>query len=180
MTPAVSTASAADTLQDHAVLWSIGELRSGDLVDAACDALVAGLDSPALRCLAACTRGEADYDVPDLLPPALEELGLTFRPRGSLSGREAAVRVLATRMLAGEFSPDELVFRVHRLCGHGLPLARRLAELNDRYGRIEYGETAPAELDAAAVVEARRLVHRPPVPTGEASTDPAPTAPAPA
>lgn len=47
----------------------MGEVGAVDVVSSACDALVAGLDSPALRMLAACTRREADYDVPDLLPP---------------------------------------------------------------------------------------------------------------
>jgi hypothetical protein len=51
---------AARELQDRAVLWSMGEIRATDVVTGACDALVAGLDSPALRMLAACTRAEAD------------------------------------------------------------------------------------------------------------------------
>lgn len=63
-----STEPAARRLQDRAVLWSMGEIRATEVVTVACDALVAGLDSPALRILAACTRAEADYAVPDLLP----------------------------------------------------------------------------------------------------------------
>ncbi|GAP51719.1 hypothetical protein [Streptomyces azureus] len=63
-----STEAAAIALQDHAALWSTGEIRASDVVNAACDALVAGLDTPGLRILAACTRAEADYDVPELLP----------------------------------------------------------------------------------------------------------------
>ncbi|MEU1458642.1 hypothetical protein [Streptomyces avermitilis] len=96
-----STEAAALALQDHAVLWSMGEIRATDVVTGACNALVAGLDSPALRMLAACTRAETDYDVPDLLPPALDELGLTFYPVGSVAGQEAAARTLAARMLTG-------------------------------------------------------------------------------
>ncbi|MFJ9840105.1 hypothetical protein ACIRYZ_06475 [Kitasatospora sp. NPDC101155] len=42
-------------LYDRAALWAIGELRARDIVDAACAALVTGLDTPALRVLAACT-----------------------------------------------------------------------------------------------------------------------------
>lgn len=61
---------AANALQDSAALWRMGEIGADDVVSAACDALVAGLDSPALRILAACTRAETDYDVPDLLPPS--------------------------------------------------------------------------------------------------------------
>ncbi|WP_326593332.1 hypothetical protein [Streptomyces sp. NBC_01294] len=99
MTP---TESAASALQDHASLWRVGEGCATDVVSAACDALVAGLDSPALRILAACTRAEADYDVHDLLPPALDELGLTLLPAGSEAAEEARQReALARRMLAG-------------------------------------------------------------------------------
>ncbi|MEV6796591.1 hypothetical protein AB0M87_32530 [Streptomyces sp. NPDC051320] len=83
-----STEAAATALQDHAVLWSMGEIRATDVVTAACDALVAGHDSPALRILAACTRAEADYDVPDILPPALDELGLTSTQRAALPDRK--------------------------------------------------------------------------------------------
>ncbi|MGW4048517.1 hypothetical protein [Streptomyces sp. NPDC004721] len=89
MTPAESAAS---ILQDNAALWSMGEIRASDVVSVACDALVAGLDSPALRILAACTRAEADNGLPDLLPPALDELGLAFYPVGSVAGQEAAAR----------------------------------------------------------------------------------------
>ncbi|WP_318212603.1 MULTISPECIES: hypothetical protein [unclassified Streptomyces] len=63
-----STEATARRLRDCAALWREGELSAADVVGAACDALVAGLDGPALRILAACTRAEADYDVHDLLP----------------------------------------------------------------------------------------------------------------
>ncbi|MET9793074.1 hypothetical protein [Streptomyces canus] len=60
---------------------------------------------PAFRILAACTRAKADYDVHDLLPAALAELGLTFYPVGSEAAQEASARALAHRMLAGELTP---------------------------------------------------------------------------
>ncbi|WP_432075739.1 hypothetical protein [Streptomyces wuyuanensis] len=160
-----STESAARELQDRAVLWSMGEIRATDVVTAACDALVAGLDSPALKILAACTRAEADYDVPDLLPPALDELGLIFYPVGSDAGQEAATRALAARMLAGELTPRELAFRVHQRFGHELALAERLAELDDEYDILEYGDRTPAQVDAEVTAEALRLAQRPSVPT---------------
>lgn len=153
---------AARELQDRAVLWSIGEIRATDVVTAACDALVAGLDSPALRTLAACTRAEADYDVPDLLLPALDELGLIFYPVGSAAGREAAARALAARTLAGELTPRELAFRIHQRFGHELPLAKRLAELDDEYAILEYGARTQEEVDADATAEALRLAQHPP------------------
>ncbi|MER5482236.1 hypothetical protein ABT024_03335, partial [Streptomyces sp. NPDC002812] len=98
MTP---TEAAAIALQDQVALWSVGEASAIDVVGAACDALVAGLDTPGLRVLAACTRAEADYDVHDLLPAALHELGLTFYPRDGAAGRAGAVPTRAPRKLAG-------------------------------------------------------------------------------
>ncbi|MEU9304853.1 hypothetical protein [Streptomyces sp. NPDC048269] len=160
-----STVAAASALQDRAALWSVGEIPASDVVSAACDALVAGLDSPGLRVLAACTRAEADYDVLDLLPVALDELGLVFYPVASEAGRIAAVRALARRMLAGELTPWELTFRIHQRYGHGLPLTERLAELDDEYAILEYRDTAMAEVDAEVRAEARRLAAWPRVPT---------------
>ncbi|MFF7296005.1 hypothetical protein [Streptomyces sp. NPDC008265] len=154
---ATAAASAARTLQDHAALWNVGESPATAVVDAACDALVAGLDGPALRILAARTRAEAPYEVHDLLPPALGELGLTLPPHGSAAGQEAAVRALAGRLVAGELSPRDLAFRIHRRFGHELPLAQRLAELDDEYDMVEIGVAAPTELDAEVTTEARRL-----------------------
>ncbi|MEV3854941.1 hypothetical protein AB0J38_11500 [Streptomyces sp. NPDC050095] len=162
-----SVESAARGLQDRAVLWSMGEIRATDVVTAACDALVDGLDSPTLRILAACTRAEADYDVPDLLPRALDELGLTFYSVSSVAGQEAAARALAARMLAGEMTPRELAFRIHQRFGHELPLAERLAELDDDYDVLEYGDRTPAQVDADVTAEALRLARHPRV-----STDP--------
>ena len=156
-----SNESAARELQDRAVLWSIGEISATDVVAGACEALVDGLDSPALRTLAACTRTEAIYDVPELLPPALHELGLTFYPFDGVAGREAAARALAARLLAGELSPRELAFRIHQHFGHQLPLAERLAALDDEYDTLEYGDRTPAQLDADVRAEALRLVQHP-------------------
>ncbi|MEU8527747.1 hypothetical protein AB0C77_19465 [Streptomyces sp. NPDC048629] len=153
--------AAARTLQDHAALWSMSEIRAHEVVGTACDALVAGLDSPALRILAACTRAEADHDVPDLLPPALDELGLTFYPVGSIAGQEAAVRALAARMLAGELTPRELTFWIQQRFGHSVPFVEQLAALDDEYDILEYGDRTLAQVDAEVTAEARRLVEHP-------------------
>jgi hypothetical protein len=59
---------ATGTLQDTAALWSIDTVSPQAVVRCACDALIAGLDSPSLRILAGLTRAEADYHMPDILP----------------------------------------------------------------------------------------------------------------
>ncbi|TWF82650.1 hypothetical protein FHX73_14132 [Kitasatospora viridis] len=143
------------------MLWSIGAAPAHEVVTAACDALVAGLDSPALLALASRTRGEADYEVPGILPAALEELGLTYYAPGSRAGEEAAVRALANQLLSGELTPRELALRAHQRFGHRLPLAERLAELDDEYDTLEYSGRTPAQLDADITSEAHRLARRP-------------------
>ncbi|MFJ8210673.1 hypothetical protein [Streptomyces sp. NPDC096033] len=163
-----SIEAAAIALQDHAALWSAGEISAGELVDAACGALVAGLDTPGLRILAACTRAEADYDVHDLLPPALEELGLTLHPVGDVAAQEAIARALARRMLSGELKPWEFTLRIHRRYGHELPLTQRLAELDELYALLEDGDRAVDQVNAEVTAEARRLAAHPGVPTGPA------------
>ncbi|GGR09049.1 hypothetical protein [Streptomyces pilosus] len=165
----MSIEAAALALKDRALLWSIGEIRATHVVTSACDALVAGLDSPALRTLAACTRAEAENDILRLLPPALNELGLEpFHP--GIAGQEAEAGALAAWMLAGELTPRELAFRIHRRFGHELPLAERLAELDDEYDMIEYGDRTAAQVDADVLAEALRLTQHPRV-------TPEPTAP---
>ncbi|MGW9030360.1 hypothetical protein ACWGQ5_41020 [Streptomyces sp. NPDC055722] len=143
----------------------MGEIRASDVVSAACDALVAGLDSPGLRVLAACTRAEANYDVHELLPEALNELGLTFYPIASEAGQEAAARALARRMLAGELTPRNFTRRIHQRYGHELALTERLAELDDEYDTLEFGDRTADEIGAEVTAEARRLADHPRVPT---------------
>ncbi|MGW0860015.1 tyrosinase family protein [Streptomyces sp. NPDC002690] len=151
--------SVTDDLQDLAVLWSMGEIRAHDVVESACAALVSGWDSHTLRILAGFTRAEAEYEVPDLLPVVLDELGLVFYPRDSEAGQEAFVRALACQMLAGRLTPRELALRIHQRFGHQLPLAESFSELDDEYDIVEYGDRTSAQLDAEVTAQARRLAY---------------------
>lgn len=156
--PVTTREEAHDQLQDVAVRWSRGASTAWDVVRAACDALAAGLDSPALCELAATTRHDADYDVPQLLEAALGELGLRFYPFGSRGADEAAARALAARLLRGELSPRELAREIHQCYGHGLPLVGRLAELDDEYDVIRYTGRSLNDIDAEVLAEAHRVV----------------------
>ncbi|MEV0533217.1 GNAT family N-acetyltransferase [Kitasatospora sp. NPDC050463] len=149
--------AAVGRLQSRVVLWSAGELRARDVVEAACEALVAGLDGPALATLAACPYGEADIAVEDLLPPALDELGLTFRPPGSKGVEAVFLRALAGRLLAGEVTPRELARAAHRCFGHDFEPAEPLALLDDDYGILGCTDRSEADIDAEVWAEARRL-----------------------
>lgn len=156
-----STESSAEDLQDAAALWSVSAVRGTTVVAAACDALVAGLDSPALRRLAACFQHEADYDVPEILPMALDELGLVHYPLGSRAGEGAAVRALAYQHLVGKVTARELASEIHRHFGHRVPLGERLAELDDEYDMLEYAGRTAEQVDADVTAETRLLAsHR--------------------
>ncbi|WP_326586100.1 hypothetical protein [Streptomyces sp. NBC_01294] len=139
MTP---TESAASALQDHASLWRVGEGCATDVVSAACDALVAGLDSPALRILAACTRAEADYDVHDRLPPrSTSSASPSFRPAAKPPRKPPCERSHAACWPAS-WSPGTSRTVSTTGNGHDLALTARLVELDDEYGMLEaeYGD----------------------------------------
>ncbi|MGH3231469.1 MAG: hypothetical protein ACRDOA_23290 [Streptosporangiaceae bacterium] len=155
---------ATRALQDTAALWSVGVVSPQAVVRCACDALIAGLDSPSLRILAGLTRSEANYCVFEILSAALAELGLEFYPRDSRGGQQAVARALAARALAaqavsGSLTPRELAAAIHQHFGHSLPLAERLATLDDQYGLGACATMTREEIDQEVIAEARRLAH---------------------
>lgn len=143
------------------MLWSVHQVSSAELVRAACDLLVAGHDGPDLAMLAGVSTRRADEEVPELLEAALHDVGLDYFPPGSSAGWEAAVRIMADRVLAGRMQPRDLAAWAHGFLGHGtLDLAERLVELDDVYGLrdIGYSDMTGQETDAEVVAEARRAV----------------------
>ena len=130
------------------------------VVRCACDALIAGLDSPSLRILAGLTRSEAGSYVLEILPAALAEPGLEFYPRDSRAGQEAAARALAARAVSGSLPPRDLAAAVHQHFGHSLPLAERLATLDDQYDLRACATMTPEQIDQEVLAEARRLTHQ--------------------
>jgi hypothetical protein len=154
---------ATRTLPDTAALWSIDAVSPQAVVRCACNALIAGLDSPSLRILAGLTRTEAGYQARAILPAALAELGLDFYPRGSRGGQEAAARGLAAQAVSGSLTPRELAAAIHRHFGHNLPLAEHLAVLDDEYDPGfdpgTYATMTREQIDQEVLAEARRLPH---------------------
>ena len=129
------------------------------MVKCACDALIAGLDSPSLRILAALTCTGANYHMLDILPAALAELGLDFYPRGSCGGQEGAACALAAQAVSGSLTPRKLAAAIRRHFGQGLPLTERLAALDDEYHLGEYATMTHEQIDQEVIAEARRLMH---------------------
>ncbi|MEZ0110807.1 hypothetical protein ABH920_004822 [Catenulispora sp. EB89] len=156
MTP---TDAAAD-FHNAAAFYNCRIVSAEHVVKAACDALVAGLDSPSLAMLAALTAREAVTEVPALLPTVLTELALAPLPADSDTSREFTASALAAQLIAGRITPRELAATVHRTFGHRLTLTERLAELDDEYDILEYGHRTVADVDADVITQAHELVAR--------------------
>ncbi|SBT40887.1 hypothetical protein [Micromonospora auratinigra] len=173
-------ADALTRLQDAAVLWSARAATPAEVIEAACDCLVAGVDGPSLRILAGISgaRGGDSGEPRRWLGDTLAELSLTHYREGSRDAEDAAVRIMARRLLAGHLTPRELTAWAYRyVTRDGTPLTEELLDLDNAYEYVEavvhdgqaYPTAAAAEVDAYVIAEARRLV-------GDTATGPAPTA----
>ncbi|MGC4803830.1 hypothetical protein [Micromonospora sp. DT233] len=160
-------------LQEAAALWSVGSVPATDVISAACDCLVAGVDSPSLRILAGispASGGESD-DLRRWLRDALVELSLAYYQEGSGEGEEAAVRVMARRLLAGTITPPDLTSWAYRyVTAKGSPIAHELVRLDGSYELAQFTDAEVTVLDAEVIAEARRLAESDPRPVGEAAS----------
>lgn len=147
-----------EEFRDTVALWLVSQKSAGDVVLAACDLLVAGIDGPAVsRLAAASVRDGFDLHV---LEDALRELGLEHHDHGTAAAKEAGLRAMAGRTLAGRLAPRELTRWAHRTCGHDqIELAQGLAELDDVYDMLDVTDASEADVDAEVLAEARRLTY---------------------
>src|SRR5258708_20128239 len=111
-TPAAQNMALA-AMRDVVVFWNVGERSVVDIVYAACDLLVAGIDGPALRELAAVSVDEIEYELGDPLSAALDELGLSFPPRYSDAAECEALSPMAASALPRTITPSALPHRAH-------------------------------------------------------------------
>lgn len=155
----VTRDEALQEMQEAAAYWSVGERSNQDVVDTACEALVAGLDTQGLRELAGVFHADADWQVRLLLPVALEELGLEFFERGSHEGQVAALRVMARYCVAGTMVPRALAAWAHHWFRHGEnPQIERFLGFDDEYETIEYTRRSPESLDKEVIEACHELL----------------------
>ena len=154
----VDRGEALARMRDAAALWSVNYVTAAEVVDAACDLLVAGYDGFTLAMLAGVHARNAEEEVPELLEPALRDVGLDYYPRNSHPGQEAAVQTLAGRVVAGTLPPMNLAIWAHATIGHGvLDLAERLVELDDAYDSLEVSDMTEQDVDQQIIAEAHRI-----------------------
>ncbi|MFI9639685.1 hypothetical protein ACIG87_06390 [Micromonospora sp. NPDC051925] len=156
-------------LQNTAALWSVGSAPAAKVIRAACDCLVAGVDSPTLRIVAGISPvpGSESDELRRWLRDALTELSLTFYREGSREGADEAVRIMARRLLDGQITSRDLTSWAYGfITRDGTPLAAELIALDDAYECVEavvhdghpYPREAAAKVDADVIAEARRLI----------------------
>ncbi|MCY1141991.1 hypothetical protein OWR29_28695 [Actinoplanes sp. Pm04-4] len=117
-------------MQLAAALWSVEGANAAELVDAACDLLVAGHDGVDLAILAGVMRKHADDEAPALLAAALRDVGLEPFEPDAHEAQAIVVRHLAGKVLTGELKPDAFVWRAAWTCPD---FAERLVALGEEY-----------------------------------------------
>ncbi len=157
-----SSETALSAMRDTVALWQVGQASAADVIYAACDLLVADVDSPALRMLAALPVRDSDYEVTELIEPAMSEIGLACHPRETSAAMEAALVALARRVLSATMKPADLAFWAHSAFGHETcDLAETLVELDGVYAVLDCTDLAVVDVDAQVIAEARRITSLP-------------------
>lgn len=146
-------------LIDNAARWACGFVNATAVVDAATDALVAGVDSPTLRVLAGVPAAEATTDVPHLLERAMDELDLPYFGPGHPTGRLLAAAALAAEHVHGRLAARDLCRIIHQHYGHDAhDLIEPLAELDDCYDALDYVEETEQDLERQTLDAALTLI----------------------
>jgi hypothetical protein len=117
----VAATDATRNLTDAWALFDIGRGGTSDVVSAAADALVAGVDSPSLRELAACSGSDSYWKLHPLVEATFAELEILAPDRDSDEAMVAAARAMARRVLDGRDTPREFTAWAHRVIGHEGP-----------------------------------------------------------
>ena len=117
---------------EAAARWAEGPSDGArDAVALACDLLVEGFDTPALRDIAALPYDASWWDARDALEATCGELGQQFTDRYSDEARLLVARWLCRRFLTGGMLDREFARAVSDLLGYDAPeVARDLAALD--------------------------------------------------
>jgi hypothetical protein len=156
----MSKEAATGPLYDAVALWeSRSTFGVDEVISAATDALVAGLDSPSLRELAGASA-KADYwTLRPLVEATLDELEISYPGPSNDEVQIAAARVMSKRLLAGSLTARDFAAWAHSTIGHeGPSRLQPIVELDDAYDMCEYTGGTLDNIEAAARREAKSLL----------------------
>jgi hypothetical protein len=155
--------SSRQALADAVALWEVTSAEHvSDVIDAAVDALVSGLDSPSLGELAGARPTDSYRTLRPLAQDCLAELGIDYPGPQVHDLQVAAARAMCRRLLATAITPRELATWAHVVIGHeGAPELQQLVELDDLYDDEREGGHCgqpAAALDDLTIAEVHRLL----------------------
>jgi hypothetical protein len=125
-----------------------------DLIEAAVQAIVDGLDSPSLAELAGRYPADAALELLEASDAVVRELGLFVPPTDQVEAVKVRRKVEA--LIDGVITARELAFWAHSEVGHeGMAAAQAFVDADDEYDTIEYSKLTVADLDAQVRDQAR-------------------------
>lgn len=131
---------------EEAALWRRAQVSASDVVDAAVQALLAGIESVSFILIAGLTRAEADAELGELLPAALDELGLDCLGYEDPNIDVLAAAAMARSFLYGHVEAQQLTQAIHQTFGHMCnPLIEELSILDDSFDTLDYSPNPTRE-----------------------------------
>lgn len=171
--------AAREALGDTVALWELRATSSPEeVITAATDALVAGVDSTTLRVLAGASPKDDYWTLHPLIEDTFVELGIPLPAPGTDELQVAATRAMAKRVVNGVLTASEFTRWAHTTIGHeGAIELQPLVELDNAWGVTEYTGDTPFDLREAARTMALGLVAGEPLsePSNVGLGRPAPT-----
>lgn len=142
-------------------------VTADQVVRAAVDAIVAGLDSPSLGELAGLREESPWFD--EVVSAVVEELGLP-QEISEETAVAFALRGKAQDLVDGRITPGDLASWAHQYVGHGGPVnAQVFVEADDEYDYVVAGSAAEARIDDEIRTAALAITHG--LPPSTAHTD---------
>lgn len=153
-----SRSAAEDELLDAVQLWWIAPgAYAGEVIDAATECLVAGLDTEALRELAGASVRDSRLLLDPLILKTIDEL--TLNESLGTDSQLSAMLVQARRLGVGRITPRQLVSWAHKHIGHeGSDECQRFVNFYYTYDEAEYVGLREAEVDDMVRQEADALL----------------------
>jgi hypothetical protein len=144
--PDLTPTRAASLLGDAVSLWRISPGSIDDVIDAAVECLVAGIDSPTLRELAGASPRESQFVLEPLIGDTLRELGMLDVLETSV--QRGALAAMLHRLKDNRVSARDLTRWAHTHIGHdGDAECQVFVELDDVYDAVDDAVFGPEELD---------------------------------
>ncbi len=124
---------------EEATQWRHAQVSASDVVDAAVQALVEGIESVSFVLLAGLGKAEADAELGELLPAALDELGLDCLGYNDPNNDVLTAAALTRSFLNGHLEAQQLTQAIHQTFGHLChPLVEELSSLDDSFDTLDY------------------------------------------